>query len=129
VNIFGGHHSDRIFESVSLPCGEILLTAAIVSAKKKRDFDLKKFLATIGEGRTVVAFPKKQTIFTQGDSADSVFYIQAGKVRLTVLSKIGKEATLGILSEGEFFGEGGLAGQPLRMGVCNRHDRLRTSAN
>jgi CRP-like cAMP-binding protein len=63
-----------------------------------------------------VAFPKKQTIFTQRDSADSVFYIQAGKVRLTVLSKIGKEAALGILSEGEFFGEGGLAGQPLRMG-------------
>ena len=92
------------------------MTAAIVSAKKKRDFDPKKFLATIGEGRTVVSFPKKQTIFTQGDSADSVFYIQAGKVRLTVLSKIGKEAALGILSEGEFFGEGGLAGQPLRMG-------------
>ena len=87
-----------------------------MSAKKKRDFDLKKFLATIGEGRKAVAFLKKQTIFTQGDAADSVFYIQAGKVRLTVLSEIGKEATLGILSEGEFFGEGGLAGQPLRMG-------------
>jgi CRP-like cAMP-binding protein len=85
-------------------------------AKKKRDFDPKKFLATIGEGRRVVSFPKKQTIFTQGDAADSVFYIQEGKVRLTVVSKIGKEATLGILSEGEFFGEGGLAGQPLRMG-------------
>ena len=85
-------------------------------AKKKRDFDPKKFLATIGEGRKVVAFPKKQIIFTQGDAADSVFYIQAGKVRLTVISEIGKEATLGILSEGEFFGEGGLAGQPLRMG-------------
>jgi CRP-like cAMP-binding protein len=92
------------------------LTAALVSAKKKRDFDLEKFLATIGEGRKVVAFPKKQTIFTQGVAADSVFYIQAGKVRLTVLSEMGKEATLGILSEGEFFGEGGLAGQPLRMG-------------
>src|ERR1700691_819396 len=103
-------------EACISPCGESLFTAAIVSAKKKRDFDLKKFLATIGEGRKVVAFPKKQTIFTQGDAADSVFYIQAGKVRLTVLSEIGKEATLGILSEGEFFGEGGLAGQPLRMG-------------
>jgi CRP/FNR family cyclic AMP-dependent transcriptional regulator len=93
-----------------------LLTAAIVSAKKKRDFDPMKFLATIGEGRKVVAFPEKQTIFTQGEAADSLFYIQAGKVRLTVISEIGKEATLGILSEGEFFGEGGLAGQPLRMG-------------
>jgi CRP/FNR family cyclic AMP-dependent transcriptional regulator len=90
--------------------------AATVLAKKKRDFDPKKFLATIGEGRKVVAFPKKQIIFTQGDAADSVFYIQAGKVRLTVISEIGKEATLGILSDGGFFGEGGLAGQPLRMG-------------
>ena len=85
-------------------------------SKKSRDFDPKKFLATIGEGRKVVSFPEKQTIFTQGDAADAVFYIQQGKVRLTVVSQIGKEATLGILSEGEFFGEGGLAGQPLRMG-------------
>jgi CRP-like cAMP-binding protein len=84
--------------------------------KRKPDFDPKNFLATIGVGRKVVAFPKKETVFAQGDAADSVFYIQEGKVRLTVVSKTGKEATLGILSEGEFFGEGGLAGQPLRMG-------------
>ena len=84
--------------------------------KKKSAFDPRKFLATIGDGRRVVTFPKKQTVFSQGDTADSIFYIQEGKVRLTVVSKIGKEATLGILSEGEFFGEGGLAGQPLRMG-------------
>jgi CRP/FNR family cyclic AMP-dependent transcriptional regulator len=90
--------------------------APTVPAKKRRDFDPKKFLATIGEGRKVVAFSQKQTVFTQGDAADAVFYIQQGKVRLTVVSKIGKEATLGILSEGEFFGEGGLAGQALRMG-------------
>ena len=83
---------------------------------KNNPFDPKKFLATIGEGRKVVAFPKKKAIFTQGDAADAVFYIQEGKVRLTVVSKVGKEATLGILSEGEFFGEGGLAGQSVRMG-------------
>ena len=83
---------------------------------KKRDFDPQEFLATIGAGRKVVTFPKKQTIFSQGDAADSVFYVQQGKVRLSVVSKIGKEASLGILSEGDFFGEGGLAGQPLRMG-------------
>ena len=83
---------------------------------KKRDFDPQEFLATIGAGRKVVTFPKKQTIFAQGDAADAVFYVQQGKVRLSVVSKIGKEASLGILSEGEFFGEGGLAGQPLRMG-------------
>jgi CRP/FNR family transcriptional regulator, cyclic AMP receptor protein len=86
------------------------------SAKKDRGFDPKEFLATIGEGRKVLAFAKKQTIFTQGDAADAVFYIQEGKVRLTVVSKVGKEATLGILSSGEFFGEGGLAGQSSRMG-------------
>ena len=85
-------------------------------AKNNREFDPKKFLATIGEGRKAVAFPKKQTIFAQGDAADAVFYIQEGKVRLTVVSKAGKEATLGILSEGQFFGEGSLAGQALRMG-------------
>ena len=63
-----------------------------------------------------MAFPEKQTIFTQGDPADAVFYIQQGKVRLTVVSQSGKEATLGILSEADFFGEGALAGQPFRMG-------------
>jgi CRP/FNR family transcriptional regulator, cyclic AMP receptor protein len=90
--------------------------APTVPAKRKCAFDPREFLATIGEGRKVVAFPKKQTVFTQGDAADAVFYIQEGKVRLTVVSKAGKEATLGALSEGDFFGEGGLAGQPLRMG-------------
>jgi CRP/FNR family cyclic AMP-dependent transcriptional regulator len=89
---------------------------AQTAATKMRDFDLNNFLATIGEGRTMVPFPKKQTIFTQGDAADAVFYLQTGKVRLTVLSKTGKEATIGILSDGSFFGEGSLAGQPLRMG-------------
>ncbi|HKM49404.1 MAG TPA: Crp/Fnr family transcriptional regulator [Terriglobales bacterium] len=86
------------------------------SVMNKRDFDPREFLATIGTGRKVVTFPQEQTIFTQGEAADAVFYIQEGKVRLTVVSKVGKEATLAILSEGEFFGEGGLAGQPFRMG-------------
>ncbi len=90
--------------------------AAINSAVKKRDFNPKEFVATIGTGRKVVVFSKKQTIFTQGDAADSVFYVQNGQIRLSVVSKNGKEASLGILGEGEFFGEGGLAGQPLRMG-------------
>ena len=92
------------------------MIASAIPAEKKSGFDPRKFLATIGEGRRVVDFPKKQTIFTQGDAADAIFYIQKGKIRLTVVSKTGKEATLGILSDGEFFGEGGLAGQRLRMG-------------
>jgi CRP-like cAMP-binding protein len=90
--------------------------APTASAQKKRDFDPRKFLATIGVDRKVVSFPKKQTIFTQGDAADTIFYIQEGKISLTVVSQIGKEATLGILNAGEFFGEGSLAGQALRMG-------------
>jgi CRP-like cAMP-binding protein len=90
--------------------------APLVPTKRKFDFDPMKFLATIGDGRNVVTFPEKQKIFTQGEAADAVFYIQEGKVKLTVVSKIGKEATLGILSAGQFFGEGGLAGQAMRMG-------------
>jgi CRP-like cAMP-binding protein len=95
---------------------ESLREGTTVPPKRKCDFDPRKFLATVGEGRRVVAFPRKQTIFAQGDAADAVFYIQEGKVRLTVVSQTGKEATLGILNPGEFFGEGGLAGQAFRMG-------------
>jgi len=87
-----------------------------VAGKKRRDFDPHAFLATIGEGRELVLFTKKQTIFAQGDPTDAVFYIQTGKIRLTVVSKDGKEATIGILGDDEFFGEGALAGQALRMG-------------
>ena len=84
--------------------------------KKRRDFDPHAFLATIGEGRRFVLFPRKHNIFAQGDPTDAVFYIHTGKVRLTVVSNDGKEATIGILGDGEFFGEGALAGQALRMG-------------
>ena len=86
------------------------------AANKNRGFDPDTFLATIGDGRKIVSVPNKELIFAQGDSADSVFYIQKGKVRLTVVSKIGKEATIAIVSEGNFFGEGSLAGQLQRMG-------------
>ena len=88
----------------------------IAVGKNEREFDPNTFLATIGEGRKIVAVLKKQTIYAQGDQADAVFYVQEGKVRLTVVSKSGKEATIGIVSERNFFGEGALAGQLLRMG-------------
>ncbi len=91
------------------------IIALVVAAKKLSQFDPKTFLSTIDGGRKIEAFLKKQTIFAQGDSSDAVFYVQKGKVRLTVVSKIGKEATIGILNEGDFFGEGCLAGQPLRL--------------
>jgi CRP/FNR family transcriptional regulator, cyclic AMP receptor protein len=67
----------------------------------------------------VVAFLRKQTIFKQGETADAVFYIQQGKVTLSVVSKNRKEATLGVLNKGDFFGEGSLAGQQLRMESAN----------
>jgi CRP/FNR family transcriptional regulator, cyclic AMP receptor protein len=90
--------------------------AGIALNKKEREFDPNIFLATIGDGRKFEAVLKKQRIYTQGDRADAVFYVQKGKVRLTVVSKSGKEATIGIVSERNFFGEGALAGQFLRMG-------------
>jgi CRP-like cAMP-binding protein len=87
----------------------------VAAVKKREKFNPQTFLSTIDDGRKVEAFPKKQAIFAQGDTADSVFYIQTGKVKLTVVSKTGKEATIGILNEGNFFGEGCLTGQPLRL--------------
>jgi CRP/FNR family transcriptional regulator, cyclic AMP receptor protein len=87
----------------------------VLPAKKRSKFNSKKFLSTLNGGRTIATFAKKQTIFVQGDSSDAVFYIQNGKVRLTNVSKRGKEATIGILNAGDFFGEGCLTGQPLRM--------------
>ena len=87
-----------------------------IAAKKNGGFDPDIFLATIGDGRKILAVPKKQTIFAQGDEANAIFYVQKGKVRLTVVSKIGKEATIAIVNQGNFFGEGSLAGQLLRMG-------------
>src|SRR6202521_5077401 len=87
----------------------------VAASKKLVKFDTKTFLSTINGGRKIEAFAKKQKIFAQRPSSDAVFYIQEGKIRLTVVSEIGKEATIGILKEGDFFGEGCLAGQPLRL--------------
>ena len=87
----------------------------VVAAKKHIKFDPKTFLSTIDGGRKMAAFSKKQPIFVHGDPSDAVFYIQEGRVKLTVVSTIGKEATIGILNESDFFGEGCLTGQALRL--------------
>src|SRR5271166_6193622 len=87
----------------------------VAAAKKRRTFDPKTFLSTIDGGRKIVTLRKQQTVFSQGDSADSVFYIQRGKIKLSVVAKSGKEAAIAVLNEGDFFGEGCLTGQPLRM--------------
>jgi CRP/FNR family cyclic AMP-dependent transcriptional regulator len=94
-----------------------------------RKFDAQAFLATIGEGRKAMLFPKKQIIFTQGDPADEVFYLQTGKVRLTVISETGKQATIGILSDGSFFCEGFTCRPISPHWHCNRNGGLRGSAN
>jgi CRP/FNR family cyclic AMP-dependent transcriptional regulator len=78
-------------------------------------FDPKDFLAKVGAGKTVIEFHKNQTVFSQGDVADTVFYIQQGKVKLTVMSEQGKEAVVAILEPGQFFGEGCMNGHPIRI--------------
>jgi CRP-like cAMP-binding protein len=83
--------------------------------KGRSAFDPKAFLAKVGKGRTLADYRKNQRIFSQGDPADAIFYIQTGKVKLTVVSKQGKEAVVAILGADDFFGEGCLAGQALRM--------------
>src|SRR3954464_12608983 len=88
---------------------------AAVALKKIPEFSPKDFLATIGTGRKFLSVPKKRAIFSQGDKADAIFYIQKGRVRLSVVSNSGKEPPNGTVHEGEFIGEGALAGQVLRM--------------
>jgi CRP/FNR family cyclic AMP-dependent transcriptional regulator len=78
-------------------------------------FDEHSFLASVGSGRSHMTVPPKRMIFRQGEPADAVYYIEAGRVQLTVVSEQGKEGVIAMLEPGEFFGEGCLAGQPLRM--------------
>jgi CRP/FNR family cyclic AMP-dependent transcriptional regulator len=95
--------------------GENSLMAPTTTTKKRRIRDSRRVQAAMGTGARVVTFLRKQTIFTQGDAVGAIFYIQEGKVELTVVSRFGKEATLSVLGVGEFFGEGSLAEQPLRL--------------
>lgn len=87
-------------------------------AARIETFDSKAFLAAVGEGRTIAKYPKNHAIFAQGDEADTLFYIQKGKIKLVILSPRGKEAVVAIQGAGAFFGEGCLAGQPLRMATA-----------
>ena len=83
---------------------------------KEEAFDPQAFLAKVADGQTVTNYIERQAVFSQGDPADSIFYIHSGKVKVTVLSNQGKEAVVAILGNGQFFGEGCLAGQTHRMG-------------
>jgi len=85
---------------------------------KKNAFDAQFFLESVGASRRIEEFRKRQAIFSQGDAADSVMYIQKGSVKLTVVNESGKEAVVAIFGSGDFFGEGGMAGQPVRMATA-----------
>jgi CRP/FNR family cyclic AMP-dependent transcriptional regulator len=86
-----------------------------MATKRRLPFDAKSFLAKVGDGRTISKYRKDQNVFSQGDPADAVFYIQKGKVKVTVVSDRGKEAVVALLGANEFCGEGCLAGQPRRI--------------
>jgi CRP-like cAMP-binding protein len=81
-------------------------------------FNAQEFLESAGVAKTIVTYGRGDTVFTQGDACEHVMYLQAGGIKLSVLSKTGKEAVVAMLGPGEFFGEGGLAGQAFRMGTA-----------
>jgi CRP/FNR family cyclic AMP-dependent transcriptional regulator len=89
-----------------------------MTPKLKPVFDPKLFLSKVGKGRTIADYSKHQVVFAQGDQADAVFYLQKGKMKLTVVSNAGKEAIIAILGPGDFVGEGCLASQPVRLATA-----------
>lgn len=84
----------------------------------KQAFDLEEFLSSVDGGRRLIEYGEDDTIFAQGDSCDAVFYMRAGRCKITVLSEQGKEAVIAIHGNGDFFGEGCLTGQPLRLATA-----------
>jgi len=93
-----------------------------MKTKREKRFDPKEFLAQVGEGKAVSEYAKDQVVFSQGQVADAVFYIQQGKVKLTVISEQGKEAVIAMLGPGDFFGEGCLNGHPLQIATTRAMD-------
>ena len=91
-------------------------------------FDPKEFLAKVGDGKTILEFRKDQIVFAQGDAADTVFYIQKGRVKVVVISEQGKEAVVGILEPGQFFGEGCMNGHSLRIATTTAMEECLVTA-
>ena len=85
---------------------------------QKLTFNVQVFLDTAGVARKVIEFKKAEVVYSQGDAAKSIMYLQAGGIKLSVVNEVGKEAVVAILEPGDFFGEGCLAGQPVRMGTA-----------
>ena len=94
----------------------------VKASKRKTPFDPKIFLANVGAGKTITKYREGQVVFAQGDAADAVFFIQKGKVKLTVVSEQGKEAVIAILGPGSFFGEGCLNGHAVRISTTTAMD-------
>ena len=95
------------------------ITARRPRVRALAEFDAKTFLATVGAGRVTTKFKEGESIFLQGDPAEAVFYIQKGKVQITVVSQQGKQGIVAVLGTGEFFGEGSLAGQPFHISTAS----------
>ena len=93
--------------------------------KKTGTFNAEAFLNSAGMARTIAEFGRKETLFSQGDPSKKIMYIQKGEVKLSVVSKTGKEAVVGMLGPGDFIGEGGLAGQPMRMATATASTPVR----
>ena len=90
-----------------------------MTSKQNLAFDSKTFLASIGEGRTIVKYQNGGIVFSQGDSADAVFYLRRGRIKLSVVSNAGREAVVGILGPGDFFGEGCLTAGTVRLATAS----------
>ena len=101
---------------------ELARELLLQGSKKKAEFDPKDFLSKVGTGRTISKYHVNQIVFSQGDAADAVFFIEQGKVKMTVVSEQGKEAVIAVFGAGDFCGEGCLAGQPLRMATATAMD-------
>ncbi len=118
ADLFG--HADSCDRALwSHSSGSAHLQGCVIANKRTPGFDTGAFLARAGSGKTVAKYLKNQVVFSQGDQADSVFYIQTGKVKVSVVSEQGKEAVVALLGPDEFFGEGCLAGQIRRMGTAS----------
>ena len=100
----------------------------MASKTKQPSFDPKLFLAKLGEGKTILEYRKDQIVFAQGDVADTVFYIQKGRLKVVVVSEQGKEAVVGILEPGQFFGEGCMNGHSLRIATTTALEACRVTA-
>src|SRR4249919_3089201 len=96
--------------------------------KTSQAFDPKEFLAKVGEGKTMLEFRKGQVVFAQGDAADTIYYIQRGRVKVVVISEQGKEAVVGILGPSQFFGEGCMNGHSLRIATATAMEECLVTA-